>query len=192
MIVTDASQSMLNFCESNLADQEISTENIKFSQLDVNEFKTDTQEYALVISNFAAHWLKDTSLGLQNLGESLLPGGIMLASFPGNHSFPQWYEYCLELGLPHTANPLPDVEDVVVKLSMGPMQIDYYENDLVQEFNSSKDFFQHLKNIGSATSIHGKSLSAKQFKMLTRHWDSKKDGNIKVKWHIVYVAAKRS
>lgn len=192
MIITDASQKMLEFCEADLSEQGINLDHVEFCLLDVNEFKADTQEYALVISNFAAHWFKDPSLGLQNLGESLLSGGIMLTAFPGNHSFPQWYENSLELGLPHTANPLPDVEEVVVKLSMGPMQIDYYENDLFQEFDSSIDFFRHLKSIGASTSILGKSLSTKQFKLLTSHWDKKNEGTIKMKWHIVYLAAKRN
>lgn len=192
LIITDASQKMLEFCEADLSEKGINTDQVEFRLLDVNEFKADAQEYALVTSNFAAHWFKDPSLGLQNLGESLLAGGIMLTAFPGNHSFPQWYENCLELGIPHTANPLPDVEEAVIKLSMGPMQIDYYENDLYQDFDSAMDFFRHLKNIGASKSILGKSLSAKQFKLLTNHWDQKTDGKVKVKWHIVYLAAKRN
>jgi len=183
---------MLEFCKAALAEQGVATDNVEFRQLDMNEFKADSQEFALVISNFAAHWFKDTSLSLQNLVESLLNGGIMLTSFPGNHSFPKWYGNCLELGLPHTANPLPDVEEVVVKLSMGPVQIDYYENDLFKEFDSSVDFFRHLKSIGASTSILNKSLSTKQFKLLTDHWDKKTTGKVKVKWHIVYMAAKKN
>lgn len=192
LIVTDASRKMLKFCEAELCRQGIATDNVEFRQLDVNDYKADSEEFALVISNFVAHWFKDTSIGLQNLGESLLYGGIMLAAFPGNHSFPKWYENCLELGLPHTANPLPDVEEVLVKLSMGPIQIDYYENDLFKEFDSSMDFFRHLKNIGASISVLDKSLSTKQFKLLTDHWDSKSDGKVKVKWHIVYLAAKKT
>lgn len=192
LIVTDASQEMLEFCEAELTEQSIKTDLVEFRLLDVDEFKADKQEHALVISNFVAHWFRDTSMGLQNLGESLVSGGIMLTSFPGNHSFPQWYENCLELGLPHTANPLPDVEEVVIKLSMSPMQIDYYENDLFQEFDSSLDFFRYLKSIGASTNILDKSLSTKQFKLLNDHWDKKSDGKVKVKWHIVYLAAKRN
>ncbi|HET8864869.1 MAG TPA: methyltransferase domain-containing protein [Gracilimonas sp.] len=192
LVITDASEKMLEFCKADLAEKGINTDNVEFRYLDVNEFKADSEEYSLVISNFAAHWFKDTSLGLQNLSESLVHGGILLASFPGNHSFPDWYENCLELGLPHTANPLPDVEEVVIKLSTGPMQIDYYENDLYQEFDSALDFFQHLKNIGSSTSTHNKSLNAKQFKLLIDHWDKKSGEKVKIKWHIVYLAAKKN
>nr|WP_290876625.1 methyltransferase domain-containing protein [Gracilimonas sp.] len=191
IIVSDASPQMLDYCKAQLTEQELPLSDIKFKHLDVNDYKAYTPEYGLIISNFAAHWFKDPSLGLQNLSRALLPGGIMLGSFPGNHSFPKWYEYCLELGIPHTANPLPDVEEVAVKLSMEDMQIDYYENDLYQEFDSSLNFFRHLKSIGSSTSTLDKSLSHKQFKLLVNHWDNKSEGKVNIKWHVVYLAAKK-
>lgn len=182
----------MDVCKSNLKEAGIPLSNVRFEILDADTFKADEPQYGLIISNFAAHWFKDTSLGLQNLSEALHPGGILLASFPGNHSFPAWYENCLQLGLPHTANPLPDVEEVVVKLSIGEVQIDYYENDLYQGFDHAIDFFRHLKQIGSSTSTLNKSLSAKQFRLLLNHWDSKSENKIKVKWHIVYLAAKKN
>jgi malonyl-CoA O-methyltransferase len=192
IIITDASEKMLAFCKEELPTLGIDTDQVEFRLLDVNEYKAEAPEFALVISNFVAHWFKDPSLGLQNLSESLVSGGIMLASFPGNHSFQNWYENCIQLGLPHTANPLPDVEEVVIKLSTGPMQIDYYENDLYQEFDSSVDFLSYLKKIGAGISTLNKSLTTKQFNLLTSHWDKKEAGEIKMKWHIVYLAAKKN
>jgi malonyl-CoA O-methyltransferase len=189
IIVTDLSEKMLNKCENNLIKSECNLTNISFKVLDADDLPSNEESFGLIISGFTPHWFKDTSLALQNLSEKLVPGGIMLCSFPGNHSFPEWYENCLELGLPHTANPLPDVEEVVVKMSMGPMQIDYYENDLYKEFESSLDFFRYLKMTGGSYSMLNKTLGYKKFKLLLDHWDNK--GNIKVKWHIVYIAAKR-
>lgn len=191
IIASDASSQMLEYCEAQLTEKKLPLDKVKFQHLDVNDYKAANPEYGLIISNFSAHWFKDTSLGLQNLSHTLLPGGIMLCSFPGNQSFPKWYEYCLELGIPHTANPLPDIEEVAVKLSMEDMQIDYYENDLYQEFDSSLKFFHHLKSIGSSTSALNKSLSYKQFKLLVKHWDKRSNGEVKVKWHVVYLAAKK-
>lgn len=190
ILVTDASEKMLEKCRENLKHTGKDLSKITFQVLNADEYESgDDESYGLIISGSTPHWFKDTALGLQNLSEALNPGGIMLCSFPGNHSFPNWYENCLELGLPHTANPLPDVEEVVVKLSMGPMQIDYYENDLYKEFESSLDFFRNLKKTGESYSVLDKSLSYKQFKLLLDHWDKK--GNLNMKWHIVYVAAKR-
>ncbi|MDR9419035.1 methyltransferase [Gracilimonas sp.] len=191
IFVTDASPQMLEVCKKNIERSELLTNNVHFDILDVNDFTPGERKYGLVIGNFVAHWFKDTSIGLQNLSEELKHGGIILTSFPGNHSFPNWYEYCLELGLPHTANPLPDVEEVLVKLSMNDVQIDYYENDLYQEFEQPIDFFRHLKRIGSHTSKLDKSLSYKQFRMLVNHWKRNSKGVTKIKWHVVYLAGKK-
>jgi malonyl-CoA O-methyltransferase len=189
IIISDISEKMLELCRKKLKNSGKVLSRVTFKIINADTFKAENKDLGLVISGNSPHWFKDPSLALQNLSEALTPGGMLLCSFPGNHSFPGWYENCLELGLPHTANPLPDVEEVVVKLSMGPLQIDYYENDLFHEFEKSLDFFRHLKQTGEAYSVMGKSLSYKQFKLLLKHWDKK--GNLNMKWHIVYVAAKK-
>lgn len=189
IIISDISEKVLETCRNNLIESGKDLSRVTFKIINADTFKAENNDIGLVISGFAPHWFKDPSLALQNLSEALTPGGMLLCSFPGNHTFPAWYENCLELGLPHTANPLPDVEEVVVKLSMGPLQIDYYENDLFHEFESSLEFFRHLKKTGESYSVLGKSLNYKQFKLLLEHWDNK--GNLNMKWHIVYVAAKR-
>lgn len=185
-VVTDVSEEMLRFTSNRLTSNEID-----FKVLDVDRIEDPKPEYALIVSNFTAQWFEDTAIGLEKLTNMLKPGGLLLTAFPGNHSFDEWYACCLELGLPYTANPLPDVEEVVVKLSLGPVQIDYYENDLFQHFNSSMDFFRHLKEVGVATSTTGKSLSPKQLKLLTKFWDKKTEEQIKAKWHVVYLAVKK-
>ncbi|SMO34080.1 malonyl-CoA O-methyltransferase [Gracilimonas mengyeensis] len=191
-LIMDSSSEMLAFCKQRLDEEGLLTDKVRFQLLSSDFFSAEGEErFAMIVSNFAVHWQKDTSLFLQRSTDKLLPGGLILCSFPGNHSYPDWYEHCLKLGLPHTANPLPDVEEVAVKLSMGPMQIDYYENDLYQEFDSSLDFFLHLKRIGAAESTLGKSLNYKQFKLLTDHWDKQADDKVKIKWHIVYLAGKK-
>lgn len=192
IVLSDFSEGMLDFCEHRLRDEMELSDSVQFQQLDVNELKDTQEKYSLIVSNFAPQWFKDTSYGLSKLSELLVPDGLLLCTFPGNHSFSEWYTCCLELGLPFTANNLPDVEEVVVKLSMNPIQIDYYENDLFQEFDQSLDFFRHLKSIGVSKSTTGKRLNAKQLRLLTNFWDEKEEGSIKVKWHVVYLAAKKN
>ncbi len=187
IVITDASEDMLNFTKERLGE----ASNRSYEVLNVNEIEEFEEKYSIIVCNFAAQWFSDTAMGLEKLSKLLLPGGLLLTAFPGNQSFMNWYECCLELGLPFTANALPDVEDVVIKLSLGPLQIDYYENDLHQEFESSLDFFKHLKSIGVSKSKTGKQLSSKQMKLLTKFWDEKTGNKVKVKWHIVYLAAKK-
>ena len=191
IVLTDLSEGMLQFCSSRLNQENLLSNNVSFQTLNVDEITDETEKYSLIISNFAAQWFSDTSIGLEKLSRQLKPGGMLLCTFPGNHSFNEWYTCCLELGLPFTANPLPDVEEVVIKLSINPLQIDYYENDLYQEFDHSLDFFRHLKEIGVSKSVTGKLLSGKQMRLLTNFWDEKESGQIKVKWHVVYLAAKK-
>lgn len=185
--ITDASQDMVDFTRSRLD----GNETVFFSTLNVDEIMKPKEQYALIVCNFAPQWFNDTAVGLETLTEMLVPGGLLLTAFPGNHSFTEWYECCLELGIPFTANTLPDVEEIVVKLSLGPLQIDYYENNLFQDFEHSIEFLKHLKQIGAGKSISGKSLSLKQLKLLTSFWDEKVQNKIKAKWHVVYLAAKK-
>jgi malonyl-CoA O-methyltransferase len=191
VILTDISDGMLQFCSSRLKKEGLVSDTINFQSLDVNTISDETEKYSLIISNFVAQWFSDTAIGLEKLSKQLKPGGLLLCTFPGNHSFNEWYSNCLELGLPFTANPLPDVEEVVIKLSMNPLQIDYYENDLFQEFDNSMEFFKHLKEIGVRKSKTGKQLTAKQLKLLTNFWDEKVSNEVKIKWHVVYLAAKK-
>lgn len=190
-LITDASLAMLEFCKSELEKEGLLRDNIRFELFDVDSDVPDSERFSMVTGNFVAQWFKDASVGLEKLTHALKPGGLLLTSFPGEQSFPQWYQYCLELGLPHTAHPLPNVERVGVALSLGPQQIDYYENDLYQEFDSAIDFFLHLKKTGNTYSKLGNHLTAKQFRLLLRHWDSNSIGKIKIKWHIAYLAAKK-
>jgi len=190
-VITDLASGMLSFCEEQLNEKGLVDDSVSFQQLDVDQISDSEPRYSLIVSNFAAQWFKDTAIGLEKLSELLVPGGLLLCTFPGNHTFSEWYSNCLELGLPFTANSFPDVEEVVIKLSMNPVQVDYYENDLFQEFDRSLDFFKHLKEIGVRKSKTGKQLSAKQLKLLTNFWDEKEPDQIKVKWHVVYLAAKK-
>lgn len=190
-LITDLAPGMLSFCEDQLSKKGLTDDQTQFALLNVDEISESEPRYSLIVSNFAAQWFKDTSIGLENLSKLLVPGGLLLCAFPGNHTFEEWYSNCLELGLPFTANTFPDVEEVVIKLSMNPIQVDYYENDLFQEFDRSLDFFKHLKEIGVNNSKTGKHLSVKQLKLLTDFWDKKETDQIKVKWHVVYLAAKK-
>ena len=185
-VLSDVSNDMLAFTKDQLGE----ANNIKYQILDADQITSTEPKFACIVSNFAVQWFSQPAIGLEKLGELLLPDGLLLVAFPSNNSFSEWYEKCLELGLPYTANPFPVVEEVVVKLSLGPFQIDYYENNLHQNFNRSFDFFKHIKEIGAGFSTTGKSLSTKQMKLLTNYWDQQINP-ISITWHIVYLAAKK-
>lgn len=186
-IITDLSPQMVAWCK----DRFNTAGSISFSELDAEEINVDNPEYAMSVCGFAAQWFKDPALTLGKIMEATLPGGLLLASFPGNESFPEWKQCCEELGIPFTGNELPDTEEMVIKMSAGPVQVDYYEDTITQKFSSALDFFRHLKTIGAGTHQKGRALKPREMRLLIEHWDSKNKGDITVSYHVVFLAVKR-
>jgi len=187
LIISDASEKMLNQARAELTGYDW----IHFKKFDAEVFDYEQDYYSLICSNFTAQWFKNTVDTLVNLIRALKPGGLLLMSFPGNKSFPEWREQCLKLGLPFTANTLPDIEELVIKLSLEPVQVDFYEDTITQTFKSSINFFRHLKKIGASVNTSDKSLSAKQLKLLIKHWDDSAEEDVTISWHTVYLAVKK-
>lgn len=185
--ITDAAPNMVDHCRREFGGRK----GLTFEQLDAETAKWPEDSNALITGNFVAQWFKDPSAALAKIAKSLKPGGFMLMSFPGSESFPNWRNYCLELGLPFTANPLPDIEKVVVNLSMGPVKVDYYEDQSKETYPDIFSFFRHMKQAGLGTSFTGKRLSPKQLRLLNKHWLERNGGEIHVHYHTAFIAVKR-
>lgn len=186
--ITDISPEMVEFCRKKLGD----TGRTTFKTLDAENIDTGSEVYAMTISGFVAQWFEQPAITLGKCLEATKPGGLLLASFPGSESFPEWKEACRDLGLPFTGNQLPDTEEMVVKLSGWPVQVDYFEDTVKQQFESSADFFRHLKRMGASTQKKGRHLKATEMRMLIDHWDQKTEGDIEISYHVVFVAVKRN
>lgn len=187
LILSDISDEMVHFCENKFSE----SKHVSFQTVDVETVDWPENQYSLIAGNFVAQWLKHPAEVMSKMTQSLKPGGFLLMSFPGSESFPQWRKYCLDLGIPFTANRLPDIEEVVVKLSMGPVKVDYYEDQSNEEYNSVYEFYDHLKRSGTATSINGKKISAKQLELLNNYWKEQNGGKIYVHYHTAFIAVKR-
>lgn len=189
IIVSDRSEKMLGYCKSNLSDE--ASDNLSFEQLDAEKFEPGANTYSLVIGNFVAQWFRDPALTLGRFVDAIQPGGLLLVSFPGHQSFPEWRQKCTELGIPYTGNNLPNTEEMVIKLSAGPAQVDFYEDSRSVEFPDSLSFFRQLKKIGADATFHDKRLNTRQFKLLLSHWDESVSGPVRVTWHLVFLALKK-
>lgn len=185
--VTDISEQMVEYCSQKFSD----AGNLSFYVQDAEDPPFDEPHYAMTVCGFSAQWFKDPAQTLGQWLQATKPGGLLLTSFPGNESFPQWQEKCEDLGLPYTGNDLPDVEEMVVKMSLGPAQVDYYEDTITQTYESARDFFTELKKLGAGTQRRGRSLSPKELSLLINHWDQSADGQVKVSYHVVFLAVKR-
>ena len=187
LIVTDLSSEMVETCKNKFRNYP----NLLFEVLDAENPPAGERKYAMTISGFAAQWFRDPALTLGKWLEVTKPGGLLLAAFPGSESFPEWRRHCQELGIPFTGNTLPDTEEMVIKLSAGPAQVDYYEDTVTRKFASATDFFRHMKRLGAGTQQEGRHLTASEMKMLIRHWDDQSSDGIRVSYHVVFLAAKR-
>jgi malonyl-CoA O-methyltransferase len=185
--VTDLSEEMVDYCRQKLSEHN----NLTFRVQDAEDPVTDESHYAMTVCGFSAQWFKDPAQTLAQWLQVTKPGGLLLASFPGNESFPQWRRICEKLGLPFTGNELPDVEEMVIKMSVGPAQVDYYEDTITQTYDSAREFFRELKKLGAATQREGRSLTPKELSLLIDNWDSTTEGKVKVSYHIVFLAVKR-
>lgn len=187
LIISDFSEEMVQFCKEKYS----ASQNITFKTLDAENADWPESKYALVTGSYVVQWFKHPAQTLSKIAASLKPGGLLLISFPASESFPNWRKYCLDLGLPFTGNSLPDLERVVIDLSMGPFQVDYYEDDMVETFESVFDFFRHLKKTGTSTNLNKKQLSIKQLRLLDEYWRKQNNGKVNVQYHTGFIAAKR-
>lgn len=187
IIAIDLSQEMIEASRRKLGHHD----NLAFKQLDAETATHEKPEYAMTISGFTAQWFKDPALTLGRWLEATKPGGLLLASFPGSESFPEWKRHCRELGLPFTGNRLPDTEEMIIKLSGGPSRIDYHEDTVTRTFDSAFDFFKQLKRIGAGTRKEGRPLSPKELSLLIGHWDRSSPNGVRVSYHIVFLAVKK-
>ncbi|MDX1638786.1 MAG: methyltransferase domain-containing protein [Balneolaceae bacterium] len=185
--ITDIAPEMVEICRKKFGGHR----DASFRTLDAEQLDADPKTYAMTVNGFVAQWFEHPAVTMGSMLEATKPGGLLLGSFPGSESFPEWKEACRELGLPYTGNPLPDTEELVVKLSGGPVQVDYYEDTVKQEFASAADFFSHLKKVGAGTQRTGRQLTPKEFRLLMDHWDNKTQGPVKVSYHVVFIAVKR-
>ncbi len=185
--ITDASDTMVEICRQ----EYFNRDHTRFTVLDAESYQWPEEYYSLITGNFVAHWFRDAGVTLSRISNSLKPGGFMLMSLPASESFQQWKKFCVELGIPFTANPLPDVEQVVINLSMGPFKVDFYEDQATEHYDSVFDFFRAMKKNGSSTSLTGKSLTTKQLKLLNRYWLEQNGGRVTVHYHTAFLAVKR-
>lgn len=185
--ITDISPAMVEYCRKKFGERD----QVTFNVLDAERPEAPPKTYAMTIGGFVAQWFKHPAIVLGKWLEATKPGGLLLTSFPGKESFPEWKEVCRDLGLPFTGNELPDTEEMVIKLSGGPVLVDYYEDTIRQQYSSAAAFFRHLKELGAGTQQEGRHLSPKEMRLLINHWDKKGSGKIEVSYHVVFIAVKR-
>lgn len=187
MMITDLSAEMLAFCQTQVTMPPLRRSRVTFQTLDAEAELASTSAYALIVGGFVVQWFTNLTRGLQHLLSQLQPGGVLLLSFPTGRSFPEWRQQCADLGLPFTANALPDPEMLMAHLS--PQATVYLDEvTMVTTHESAADFLRGLKSIGAGVNQQGDRLSLPQLKRLIHTWDAQTAGPIEVQHHIALMA----
>jgi len=165
--------------------------NLEWNVQDAEEETPPEKRYALICGNYAAHTFNNPATALSELCKSLTLDGLLLISFPGEDSFKEWRSTCLDLGIPYTGRPLPGTEPLVIHLSMGPVQVDFYEDQTTIYFDSFRQFLTQTSGGSHNIQRDKRKLTPDEIDLLTNHWKKTKDGKIGVTFHNVFLAAKR-
>jgi malonyl-CoA O-methyltransferase len=192
--VTDIADRMLEAIPTDLKTQaEAEWAEVHWQTQDAEFLEEPEQPWSLITHNFLVQWFKDPAYSMQRMTECLAPGGLMLASFPGHQSFEQWKEACELADVPYTGNPMPNTEEMVIKLSTGPCEVDFYEDEIRQTFPDPLAFFRSLHQLGAQTSFSDEQLSVSQLRKLNRVWQQEMGGKngITVSYHAVFLAVKK-
>jgi malonyl-CoA O-methyltransferase len=186
IILSDSSENMLKICRDYLP----RLKNVQFKQWDARALSADAPVYSMTASNFVVQWIQNPGKILNHLLRITRSGGQLLAAFPGAHSFPEWKQAADELGLPCTANDLPDRENIVEALSGEDRQVSCRKEIITQQFERAGDFFRHLKETGAGYQNKSQHLEAGELKILMDYWDSRRKDGITVSWEVIYLKVK--
>jgi len=180
--LSDLSQQMLAEARSNLT----AFPWLTYGVLDANQ-SLDPGHYSLVLSALAVQWLADPLASIENLALALKPRGKLVLSFLGAGSFPEWEQATQALGLPYTANPLPDAQQVKSRLSALPGKLEIYRCALVLTFPKARDFFHNFKDIGAGTKLKQLQLTRGQTKLLIQYLDTQYPEGFEASHHVYYL-----
>lgn len=86
----DASHGMIHTAE------EQKSSNLQFQQMDINELQFDN-EFDIVISNAALHWVKDHNRLMRNVYKAIRPEGILRFSFAGDGNCANFFRVIKEV-----------------------------------------------------------------------------------------------
>jgi len=185
--IADRSEEMIGFHKHRFKNNR----QISWTVQNLESNPPEQQSFAMICGNHVAHQFTFPAIGLENLSNGLKVGGLMLMCFPGEDSFKEWRSTCFELGIPYTGKPLPQIEPLVVHLSLGPYQVDFYEDQTIVYYDAFHQFLRHCINGGSSCEKNDRKLSGNEVDLMNDNWQKSIDGKIGITYHNVFLAVKR-
>ena len=185
IIFSDISSKMLHQCRSNIGKSWTDADRFEFQLIDGERISVKNN-YSMIISGFTFQWFSELNSSLEKMKEALSQGGIIAFSIPVEGSFPEWEKACRRLNIPFRANTLPDALILINWFKKKGWNVKYLVEELRCIYPSAIYFFRSIKNIGAATSLDGKPLSAGQMKKLCNHMDSESESEFKITYRVLY------
>ncbi len=140
--------------------------------------------FALIASCLTLQWFQDLASTLSRLTAALAPGGLLLCSYLGANSFPEWRAICQSLELPCTINPLPASHEIMAAIRALGHEASAGEETIRIPYPSVQAFFHSLKKTGTGTTAAKDRLTRSQFAHLLRAWQEQAGGAVTVTYQI--------
>ncbi len=184
LTITDASFAMLNCCQNHLSSLINHHQGrLEFSTLDASNPQIN-KKFALIVAGFSLHWLGELEQVILSLQELLDDNGMLVFSVPVKGSFVEWENQCKKIGVPFTANCLPNPSALTRTTKDCPFELK--EDSLKMNYANALDFFVALKRAGSTTQLNNKSLSPSSFRSLLKGWDKDSPQGVEVSYKILF------
>jgi malonyl-CoA O-methyltransferase len=186
VIATDVSPDMLNICKSRIDSAFKHGHSTTFELLDAQRLDVKPR-FALIAASFSFQWFANLTETLDRLMHCLLPGGVMLFSFPTCESFSEWRSVCEKSGREFSGNMLPNVASLRAYASENGCDFNSYEMDYVLRYESPLDFFKALKHSGAATKFAPvEPGSGNQLFSVVRAWERDSETSAQVTYRILF------
>jgi malonyl-CoA O-methyltransferase len=186
VIATDVSPDMLDICKSRIDNTFKHGHSATFELLDAQRIDVKPR-FALIAASFSFQWFANLTETLERLMHSLLPGGVMLFSFPTCESFSEWRTVCEKSGREFSGNVLPDAASLKAYAFENGYEFKSYEMDYVLRYESPLDFFKALRHSGAATKFAPVEPGAgNQLFSVVRAWERDSATSAQVTYRILF------
>lgn len=147
---------------------------------------TALQGAALLVSSFALQWLQEPTQQLQRWCTALRPGGWLVLAVPTAGSFPEWRQAAVTAGVPCTALPLPEAQQLIHAAAPHLRLRQQQRLRFCRAYGDGHRFLRQLNQLGAGAST-SRPLSPGQLRRLLACWPA--DGL--VHWEVLVLVGQR-